>query len=65
MRLGVERLLAGEFPDLRSGRIGLIHHQASVTSDLTPSAIALLEDKFDVRVLFGPQHGARGEKHTI
>ena len=62
MRLGVERLLAGEFPDLRSGRIGLIHHQASVTSDLTPSAIALLEDKFDVRVLFGPQHGARGEK---
>lgn len=62
VRLGVERVLAGEFSDLRSGRIGLIHHQASVTSDLTPSAVALLEDKFDVRALFGPQHGARGEK---
>ena len=62
VRLGVERVLAGDFLGLRSGRIGLIHHQASVTSDLTPSVVALLKAGFDVQVLFGPQHGARGEK---
>ena len=62
VRLGVERVLAGDFLGLRSGRIGLIHHQASVTSDLTPSVVALLKGGFDVQVLFGPQHGARGEK---
>ena len=62
VRLGVERVLAGDFLGLRSGRIGLIHHQASVTSDLTSSVVALLKDGFDVQVLFGPQHGARGEK---
>jgi len=62
VRVGVERVLTGEVPGLRKERIGLIHHPASVTSGLEPSAEALLGRGFDVRVLFGPQHGARGEK---
>ncbi|MEQ1855199.1 MAG: DUF1343 domain-containing protein [Longimicrobiales bacterium] len=59
---GVERLLAGDAPHLRSVALGLIAHPASVTHDLTHSATALLRAGFDVRALFGPQHGARGEK---
>jgi uncharacterized protein YbbC (DUF1343 family) len=62
VRRGVERLLAGEAPHLRGLPLGLIAHPASVTDDLTHSATALLDAGFDVRALFGPQHGARGEK---
>lgn len=42
--------------------MGLIHHPASVTSALEPTARELLARGFDLRTLFGPQHGARGEK---
>jgi uncharacterized protein YbbC (DUF1343 family) len=62
VRTGVERVLAGEADHLRSEALGLIVHPASVTSDLTLSAEALLAAGFDLRTLFGPQHGARGEK---
>src|SRR5690606_24036890 len=37
-------------------------HPASVTPGLVASADALLDAGFRVRALFGPQHGARGEK---
>ncbi|HSH76857.1 MAG TPA: DUF1343 domain-containing protein [Longimicrobiales bacterium] len=62
VRCGVDRALTGEAEHLRSLRLGLISHPASVTADLTGSAIALVEAGFDVRALFGPQHGGRGEK---
>jgi len=62
VRPGVERLLAGEARNLRSLSLGLIAHPASVTPELRASAPALLEAGFDLRALFGPQHGARGEK---
>jgi len=62
VRTGVEGLIAGEAADLRAARIGLIAHPASVTSQLTSTASALIASGFDVRALFGPQHGARGEK---
>ena len=55
-------MLAGEADHLRGVACGLIVHPASVTSDLTFSADALPGAGFDVRALFGPQHGARGEK---
>ncbi|MYD12609.1 MAG: DUF1343 domain-containing protein [Gemmatimonadetes bacterium] len=48
--------------ELRDARLGLIAHPASVTSDLTHAADALREAGYDLRALFGPQHGARGEK---
>jgi len=62
VRPGVERLIAGQADHLRSRALGLILHPASVTSELELSAEALLGAGFDVRALFGPQHGARGEK---
>jgi uncharacterized protein YbbC (DUF1343 family) len=58
----VERLLAGEARHLRSAALGLVSHPASVTRELRSSAEALVSAGFDVRALFGPQHGARGEK---
>ncbi len=51
-----------EIAGLRDARLGLIAHPASVTSDLVFSADALRAAGFDLRALFGPQHGARGEK---
>jgi uncharacterized protein YbbC (DUF1343 family) len=62
VRPGVQRLLEGEAPHLRSGALGLIAHPASVTPELRASAPALLEAGFGLRAVFGPQHGARGEK---
>ncbi len=59
---GVESLLAGKAEHLRGPRLGLILHPASVTSDLRFSADALLRGGFRIEALFGPQHGARGEK---
>lgn len=59
---GLERLLAGESSQLRDDRLGLISHPASVTPDLVHSADALLAAGFDLRALFGPQHGVRGDK---
>jgi len=62
VRPGIERLLAGEVEHLRGPALGLVSHPASVTADLVASDRALLAAGFDVRALFGPQHGARGEK---
>lgn len=59
---GVDALLAGHGPNLKGERLGLILHPASVTADLMFSADALVQADFSLEVLFGPQHGARGEK---
>ena len=59
---GVDAHLAGHGPNLKGERLGLILHPASVTSDLTLSADALVRGGFSLESLFGPQHGARGEK---
>jgi uncharacterized protein YbbC (DUF1343 family) len=62
VRPGIERVLAGEAEHLRGLRLGLIHHPASVAPSLDASSVALIERGFDLRALFGPQHGAHGEK---
>ena len=62
---GLDRFVGGEAPEaggLRNSRLGLIAHPASVTSELTHAADAILGAAYDLRALFGPQHGARGEK---
>jgi len=59
---GLDRLLGGSSPHLREAALGLMAHPASVTADLIPSADALLASGFALRALFGPQHGALGEK---
>ena len=62
VRTGVERLLDGEAGGLEGASAGVVVHPASVTGDLTFTVDALLEAGFSLSALFGPQHGARGEK---
>ena len=65
MTPGLDRFVGGEADEasgLRNSRLGLIAHPASVASDLTHAADAILGAGYDLRALFGPQHGARGEK---
>ena len=61
---GLERFVAGagDALGLRHGRLGLVVHPASVTRGLTLAPDALRAAGFDLRALFGPQHGARGDK---
>ncbi len=61
VRVGVEAGTA-ELAAFRDRALGLVLHPASVTSDLRLSVDVLLEAGFRVEALFGPQHGARGEK---
>ena len=62
VRTGLTELLSGARPDLQRARLGLIAHPASVTPQWTFAADALRVAGFDLRALFGPQHGMRGEK---
>ena len=65
MTPGLDRFVGGEAREasgLRNSRLGLIAHPASVTPGLTHAADAILGAGYDLRALFGPQHGARGEK---
>lgn len=60
--LGLEKLLE-EPPDaLRGARVGLICNQASVDHGFHHAADLLHEHRIiDLRALFGPQHGIRGD----
>jgi len=63
VRTGLDRVVAGDAgAHLRDASAGLIMHPASVTAGLVPAVDALLGAGFHLRSLFGPQHGARGEK---
>lgn len=63
VRTGLEQLADGaKNSSLRSAGCGLILHPASVSSDLSLSVDVLLRAGVDLRALFGPQHGVRGEK---
>jgi uncharacterized protein YbbC (DUF1343 family) len=59
---GLDRVLAGDGPDLRGARVGLVAHPASVTATLEHAASALARSGVEFGALFGPQHGLRGEK---
>ena len=65
IRFGLDRLLAE--PELRrplaGRRLALLAHPASVTRDLVHAADALAAlPEVRLTALFGPQHGARGDK---
>lgn len=62
VRTGLETVLQGQGERLRGLKLGLVLHPASITADLRLSVDALLEAGFTIEALFGPQHGARGEK---
>jgi uncharacterized protein YbbC (DUF1343 family) len=61
VRLGIESLLDMRDPLLSGERLGLITNPSGVDSALRPT-IDLLHDHqaFDLRKLFGPEHGIRG-----
>jgi uncharacterized protein YbbC (DUF1343 family) len=60
--LGLERLLGEELNLLRGARVGLICNQSSVDHNLRHAADLLHErDGIELRALFGPQHGIRGD----
>jgi uncharacterized protein YbbC (DUF1343 family) len=60
---GIEVLLDRRPRWLRTERLGLVCHPASVDRGLIHSAVRLREAVGKRLVaLFGPQHGARGEK---
>ncbi|MGE5716702.1 MAG: exo-beta-N-acetylmuramidase NamZ domain-containing protein, partial [Acidobacteriota bacterium] len=60
---GLDVLLAGGGTTagiLRGKRIGLLANSASVTAGFVPAPRALIGADYDVRVLFGPEHGFWG-----
>lgn len=61
---GLEELVGGRACalGLRGAKLGMVVHPASVTGRLQFAVEAVRHAGFDVRALFGPQHGARGEK---
>jgi uncharacterized protein YbbC (DUF1343 family) len=60
--LGVERLLSEKIQLVRGARVGLVCNQASVDHGFHHVADVIHESAgIDLRVLFGPQHGIRGD----
>jgi uncharacterized protein YbbC (DUF1343 family) len=63
VQTGIEVLLNQRRNLICGARVGAVVHPASVLYDLRHTADALFCSKdFDLVALFGPQHGARGEK---
>jgi uncharacterized protein YbbC (DUF1343 family) len=63
VRIGAEALLSNAQALLRGERIGLVVHPASILPNLRHAVDALMnETSLRLVALFGPQHGARGEK---
>ncbi len=62
IELGLERLLEARYADVRGARVGLICNQASVDHSYRHAADLLHNHPdIDLRALFGPQHGIRGD----
>ena len=59
---GLTQMLGGARPYLRDAKLGLIAHPASVTPELTAATDAVASSGFNIVAMYGPQHGARGEK---
>src|SRR5690606_15468102 len=64
-RTGLERLLAGDGPDLRGRRLGLIANPTSVDRELRHSIDLLRAAGLELVALFGPEHGLRGDAQDM
>lgn len=63
VRPGIDVLLRERGALLSGARVGAVVHPASILPNLEHTADALMrEERFRLVSLFGPQHGARGEK---
>jgi uncharacterized protein YbbC (DUF1343 family) len=65
VRTGLEVLLGDGAARLRGQRLGLVANPTSVTRDLRHLADVLVELGLDLRVLFGPEHGLRGDAQDM
>ena len=67
MQVGLERLLAHPaiVPELTKGKVGLLAHPASVTSDFVHALTALRGIGVAPFKLFGPEHGWAGHAQDI
>lgn len=61
VRVGLDRIAAGETAALAGKRLGLIVHRASVTADGRHAIDVLRERGLHVVRLFAPEHGLRGQ----
>ena len=62
VRLGLEKLLEEQAGLLKGARLGLICNQASVNHEFQHAAdLVHQHPSFNLRALFGPQHGIRGD----
>src|SRR5919106_7014516 len=62
VQLGLERLLEEVPASIKRARVGLICNQASVDHGFRHAADLVHEHPdIDLRALFGPQHGIRGD----
>lgn len=62
VKLGIEKLLEDETHRLKDARLGLVCNQASVDHQFHHAADLLKEHSgIQLRALFGPQHGIRGD----
>jgi uncharacterized protein YbbC (DUF1343 family) len=62
VKLGLEILLEDQADKLTGARVGLVCNQASVNHQLHHAADLFHEHSLiDLRALFGPQHGIRGD----
>jgi len=61
---GIDRLLADNrrMQTLKSARVGLVAHPASITGSNLHTMDALTQAGINVTLAFGPQHGMRGDK---
>jgi uncharacterized protein YbbC (DUF1343 family) len=65
METGLDVLLADRLASLAGRRVGVLCHPASVDHRLVHVVDALLAARVDVRRLFGPEHGIRGEAQDM
>ncbi|GAC1351387.1 MAG: DUF1343 domain-containing protein [Polyangiales bacterium] len=67
MRVGLDRLLDDpkRLRALRSSKVGLLAHPASVTRHLTHALDALSEAGIRPRLIFGPEHGYQGSAQDM
>lgn len=62
VQLGLEKLLEEVFASIKGERVGLICNQASVDHGFRHAADLIHDHSgIDLRALFGPQHGIRGD----
>lgn len=57
---GIDVLLCQQTSPLEGKRLGLITNHTGVTRDLRGTAPAMLDAGYDLRALFGPEHGLSG-----